>query len=128
MSELLKPYTRCGRRCTNPNFMGSLSVSAGDEERLEREERWDILQWVDAGDLWLHPETGEEKQRCPFVRKDRNQPTYKCRIYDTHPHVCRQYQQRIDHMRSVDCEMLEPGDTDEDVRRFMAEENEDHGR
>ena len=115
---MVKACTRCGRCCTM-----SFSATEDDEDRWEREERWDILQWVNMGDCWIHPRTGEDTERCPFVRKDRNKPTYTCQIYDTRPHACRQYPQRLDHMKSVDCEMLEPGDTDEDVQRFMAAEN-----
>ena len=104
--------------------MGSLSVSAEDEERWRREERWDILQWVDMGDLWIHPKTREEKRRCPFVRKDRNKPTYTCLTYDTRPEVCREYPKGVDHMNFVDCEMLEPGDTDEEVQWYVDMRNE----
>ena len=43
------------------------------------------------GDLWVSERTGEEATRCPFVRKDRNRPTYRCTIYDTRPEVCRNY-------------------------------------
>jgi Fe-S-cluster containining protein len=63
-----------------------------DYDRWVAEGRWDILQWCDPVlyDLWFGLD-GEEKTRCPFVRKDRNKPTYHCMIYDTRPQVCRNY-------------------------------------
>jgi len=45
-----------------------------------------------SGDLWISPTTGEERPRCPFVRKDSNRLTYRCTIYDTRPQVCRDYE------------------------------------
>lgn len=93
---MTKPCTRCGKCCTNKNYMGTLSATEEDVQRWTKEKRWDILQYVDVmtpgfgGDLWI-PESGEELLRCPFVRKDRNLPTYKCTIYETRPQVCRDY-------------------------------------
>lgn len=43
-------------------------------------------------DLWIDQSRDDyEASRCPFVRKDRGQPTYKCTIYATRPQVCRAY-------------------------------------
>ena len=91
-----KDCTRCGKCCTNLDYMTTLSATAEDVDRWTREHRWDILQWCNvfpsgAADLWLNQDTGEEVERCPFVRKDRNQPTYRCAIYHTRPQVCRDY-------------------------------------
>ena len=85
------PCTNCGKCCTNPNFMGSLSATAEDVRRWRRERRYDILRFEDGGDLWID-EKGEERLRCPFVRKVRNQPRYLCTIYETRPQVCRDYE------------------------------------
>lgn len=123
----MKACTQCGRCCTNPGFMGSLSASGADVLRWREEGREDILAWVAQlgegddpwGDLWISPRTGEEAHRCPFVRKVRGQEKYNCTIYETRPETCRRYPQAVDHMKTVDCEMLETGDTDADVRRFM---------
>ena len=123
----MKPCTQCGRCCTNSDFMGSLMASGDDVKRRRVEERGDILSWVRVlggkddpwGDLWLSPRTDNEAQRCPFVRKIRGQERYSCRIYKTRPEVCRQYPVAVDHMQSVRCEMLDPGDTDADVAAFM---------
>jgi Fe-S-cluster containining protein len=91
--------TRCGKCCTNPSYMGTLGATGEDVKRWQREGRDDILTWVSIfgpkddpyGDLWVSERTGEEATRCPFVRKDRNRPTYRCTIYDTRPEVCRNY-------------------------------------
>ena len=63
----------------------------------------DILQYADMyiysilgeADLWIHPETGEGLRRCPFLRKVRNKPMYRCKIYDTRPMACRWFPQLV---------------------------------
>lgn len=122
----MKPCTQCGRCCTNAKFMGSMQASPEDLARWKREQRYDILQYAcqlgSFADLWISPRTGEELSRCPFVRKRRNKPIYDCTIYDTRPEVCREYPHYVSHMQIIDCEMLEDGDTDADVARFMGRE------
>ncbi len=74
-----------------------LAAYPKDIERWKAEGREDILQYADMfiyavlgeADLWIHPETGEEMFRCPFLRKVRNKPMYRCRIYETRPTMCR---------------------------------------
>lgn len=96
---MARDCTRCGKCCTNPNYMGTLEATGDDVKRWRREGRDDILAWVGIlgpednpyGDLWISERTGMEAQRCPFVRKDPNRPTYRCTIYETRPHVCRDY-------------------------------------
>ena len=121
----MKACTQCGRCCTNPKFMGSLMADDEDVLRWEAEGRYDILDWVSVlgpendpyGDLWISPTTGDDAQSCPFVRRQRD-GKYKCQIYKTRPAVCRAYPIAVDHMKAVDCEMLETGDTDaDDVRK-----------
>ena len=134
----MKPCTQCGRCCTNPHFMGTMEASASDIARWRKDDRQDILQYADVhdwkpgsageamgfafADLWMSPRTGNDMLRCPFVRKVRNQDRYTCTIYDTRPEVCREYPTNVSHMQFVNCEMLEDGDTDEDVKRFMIDE------
>jgi len=43
------------------------------------------------GDLWFDPETGEELNKCPFLRKIRNRDKYKCLIHDAKPERCRDF-------------------------------------
>ena len=97
-----KPCSRCGKCCTNPDYMLTLWARGEDVKRWLAERRWDILQWAHvfynrngeptSADLWISPTTGIEHSRCPFVRKDPNRPTYRCTIYDTRPQVCRNYE------------------------------------
>jgi Fe-S-cluster containining protein len=42
-------------------------------------------------DIWLHPETGEDVSRCPWLRKLPWQKMYICRIQDIKPEICRDY-------------------------------------
>jgi len=95
----MKECSRCGKCCTNPDYMGSLKATGADVKRWRRECRDDILAYVEVmgrepdpwADLWISPRTGDDAKRCPFVRKDANRPTYRCMIYDTRPQVCRDY-------------------------------------
>ncbi len=85
---------RCGKCCLYRHFMMTLSATSEDVSRWKREERYDILKYVstispDVHDLWV--KNGEESHRCPFVRKDRGKPTYRCGIYETRPEVCKGY-------------------------------------
>ena len=112
--------------------MTTMQANADDVKRWRRQKRNDILQyayiygpklsndsWIPFADLWISPRTDESMRRCPFVRKVRGADRYTCTIYETRPQVCRDYPIYVDHMKFVDCEMLEPGDTDEDVQRFI---------
>ena len=93
------PCTNCGKCCTNPGFMGTLQASGDDVKRWRRQRRYVILRFADVlgppddpwADLWVDDE-GLERERCPFVRKIRNQPRSLCRIYETRPQVCRDYE------------------------------------
>lgn len=85
---------RCGACCL---MFSWLAASAEDLERWEAEGREDILQYADMyiysitgkADLWIHPETGEELLRCPFLHEVKDGQMYECKIYDTRPMMCR---------------------------------------
>ena len=91
--------TNCGKCCTNSDYMGSLEATGADVKRWRRQGRGDILRFAIVmgpsnnphADLWVDNQTGEERRRCPFVRKVRNQNRYLCTIYETRPKVCRDY-------------------------------------
>jgi Fe-S-cluster containining protein len=112
--------------------MSGMQATEDDIKRWKREKRRDILayayiykampdrpDWMPFADLWFSPKTGDDLERCPFVRKRRGVEKYDCLIYDTRPQVCRDYPGNVGHMKFVRCEMLEPGDTDADVLAFM---------
>ena len=116
----MKACTQCGRCCTNESFMMRLGASDADVARWNREGRRDILAWVSRGDVWIDPVSGETAATCPFVRKVPGSDRLACGIYDTRPETCREYPSHVAHMEFVACEMLDAGDTDDDVTRFMA--------
>lgn len=124
----MKACTQCGRCCTNADFMGSMEATEDDVTRWVKHRRYDILRFVDlvrpdgafiCADLWVDNQTGNDRKRCPFVRKVRSQDRYTCTIYETRPEVCREFPHHVSQMEFVNCEMLERGDTDADVDVFM---------
>ncbi len=107
----------CGRCCME---LGQeiMIVDKDDVARWIREERWDILCYLDncyelnLKENWkynncleLISEKGQCKDctggdienphewsnRCVFLRKVKNKPYYKCRIQETKPNHCRAY-------------------------------------
>lgn len=109
----MRPCTQCGRCCIDPDFMERLGISDEDMDRWRREKRGDILAQVSNERGWQAP------GRCVFLH-GAGGGAQSCSIYHTRPATCREYPLAIVHMLSVDCEMLEPGDTDADVALFMA--------
>ena len=93
---------RCGECCNHER-----AVYKEDIERWIMDLRFDILEHVDCFDKndWCINQINLEpcddcdhtikeivtihwSGRCPFVRKVRNKPYYKCRIHDTTPEEC----------------------------------------
>jgi Fe-S-cluster containining protein len=78
----------------------TIQAREGDVWRWMAEERQDILKWVGfifadkaqteivAYDFPIDPQTDEEPDRCPFLRKLPRQDRYICRIQDTKPENC----------------------------------------
>jgi Fe-S-cluster containining protein len=66
----------------------------------------------------MNPETGEQIERCPWLReevreglgKDSKQALYTCDIYYDRPEDCRVYPATIADMIKDECEMLETRD------------------
>ena len=92
--------------------MERIGISEPDIARWTREGRLDILGEVSELSGWRTPGP------CPFLVPI-GAGRYSCSIYDTRPETCREYPLAASHMRFVDCEMLEPGDTDQHIARFM---------
>lgn len=95
--------------------MERIGISEPDLVRWRREGRADILAEVGDYSGWLKPGA------CPFL-KPAPLGRLTCSIYETRPETCREYPMAVAHMAYVDCEMLEPGDTDQHVARFMGRE------
>ncbi len=107
-----KPCTQCGRCCTNADFMERIGISAPDVARWKSQGRTDILAMLNDVSGWRDPGP------CPFLVAD-GPNRYNCSIYETRPQTCREYPIAVDHMRVVNCEMLEPNDTDQHIAEFM---------
>ena len=82
----------------------------------QNEGREDILDWVDpihiggdqyVFDIWINPKTGEDVQRCPWLRKLPNKDEYICRIHDYKPEHCRAYPKSNEHALRTGCKALE---------------------
>ena len=92
--------------------MERLGITAGDVSRWKAQNRSDILAELGAQSGW------RAAGPCPFA-VNVGPGRITCAIYDTRPLVCRDYPFAVAHMEFVDCEMLEPGDTDQTVIDFM---------
>ena len=91
---------RCGNCCLNLTDAFQCCVDQEDVEMWEKNERADILEWVDpidvghgekVYDIWISPKTGEDVPRCPWLRKLPKSNKYSCRIHKVKPKVCREY-------------------------------------
>ena len=88
---------------------GGLSASASEIEAWEI-FRPDIHKYVNAGKIWMSPDTGEQLKQCPWLKKLPNQVKYTCEIYDDRPDDCKFYPTTIEEMVKHQCEMLEAHD------------------
>ena len=82
---------QCGHCCLY--LSGAIHTCAEEEdvERWESEGRDDILSYIEVGDLWIDPETGDDVLRCPWLIKRPNKNKYICRIHETKPKHCRDF-------------------------------------
>ncbi|MBI4683622.1 MAG: YkgJ family cysteine cluster protein [Nitrospirae bacterium] len=104
---------QCGNCCLN------LPVTTALEEDLllwEGEGREDILEWVAlipiannvfAYDIWLHPKTGSDVERCPWLRRLPGKNKYVCRIHKVKPTVCKEYPKSKKHAKKTGCKGFE---------------------
>ncbi len=97
--------------------MERIGISEPDTSRWKRQGRADILAKTSVYSGW------KEAGPCPFL-VPLSGGRHGCSIYDTRPATCIEYPLAVDHMRFVDCEMLEPGDTDQHIARFMGRSDE----
>ena len=107
---------QCGNCCLNLSDAFETCAEDQDVKRWEEEGRWDILEWVDAipigeehfvYDIWISPVTGDDVQRCTWLRKLPKNDKYKCRIHDTKPEHCREYPRSRTHAEDTGCRGFE---------------------
>lgn len=58
----------------------------------------------------MDPDTGEQIELCPWLRKAPGKNIYTCDIYHDRPEDCRHYPVTIEQMINDDCEMLDKSD------------------
>lgn len=95
------------------NLSGAIDVCATEKDirRWEKNDRADILAWVDVislgeghqvYDIWISPLTGEDVSRCPWLRKLPGKNKYS-RIQDMKPSHCREYPLSREHAAETGC-------------------------
>lgn len=107
----MKDCNQCGKCCTKYSN-GDLSASASEIESWDS-YRPEIYRYVNDGKIWMNPDTGEQIELCPWLKKLPHQNKYTCDIYYDRPDDCRFYPVTIDQMVADECEMLEPRDLTE---------------
>ncbi len=101
----------CGHCCINLSDAYCNSVLDADVNRWELEDRYDILNFVDQSsffnDIWIDQKTGEELDRCPWLKRLPNNK-YICRIHHTKPTHCRNYPHSKRHALTTGCKGFDP--------------------
>ena len=102
----MKSCNQCGKCCIKYSNGG---LSASDDEI----KHWDIFNpevydFVNNGKIWMNPQTGEQLEICPWLRKEKN--LYTCDIYFDRPNDCKYYPVSIEQMINDECEMIEERD------------------
>ena len=104
----MKECNQYGKCCSKYGGDG-LSVSEAGLELWET-FRPDLYNYVQDGAIWKDPDSGEQMERCPWLRQVPNQDRYTCDIYLDRPDDCKFYPVTIDQMVEDECEMLEVQD------------------
>ena len=102
----MKDCNQCGKCCIKYSNGG---LSASEDEI----KHWDVFNpevydFVNNGKIWMDPQTGEQLEICPWLRKENN--LYTCDIYFDRPNDCKYYPVTIEQMINDECEMLEERD------------------
>ena len=107
---------QCGNCCMNLYDAFTTSVTYEDIQLWESQGREDILDWVSpipldedqfVYDIWISPVTGEDVQRCPWLRKLHNREKYISRIHDVKPQHCKAYPKSRKHANETGCRGFE---------------------
>lgn len=104
----MKECNQCGKCCTKYSN-GGLSATAREIARWEN-HRPDIYRYVADGQIWMDPDTGEQIELCPWLRKVPDKEMYTCDIYYDRPDDCKYYPVTIEQMINDECEMLDKSD------------------
>lgn len=104
----MKDCNQCGKCCIKYSE-GGLSASAEEITSWDM-HRPDIYRYVSDGKIWMNPETGEQIEYCPWLKKLPGENKYTCDIYFDRPDDCKFYPVTIDQMFADECEMLEAHD------------------
>ena len=103
---------QCGNCCL---YLGDAFETCATDQDIHlwnEKGRDDILDWVDpiqigggqyVYDIWISPTTGEDVQRCPWLRKLPNRDKYICRIHEVKPQHCREYPRSRKHADETGC-------------------------
>lgn len=82
---------QCENCCLNLSDAYQGSVDDSDIDMWKKNQRYDILEWVDPIDLgdgnyvydiWINPRTGDDVSRCPWLSKLPGKEKYVCRIHN----------------------------------------------
>ncbi|OEU51944.1 MAG: hypothetical protein BA872_01110 [Desulfobacterales bacterium C00003060] len=77
----------------------------------------DILEWVRprpigdgeyAYEVWIDPRTGQEVDRCPWLKRLSNNGRYFCRIHEVKPTICRYFPGSKKHAHEIGCKGFDP--------------------
>ena len=107
---------QCGNCCLNLRDAFETCATNEDVQRWKDEKKYEILEWVDSiplgddqfvYDIWISPVTGEDVQRCPWLRKLPKKDEYICRIHDSKPEHCRRYPRSKKHAGKTECRGFE---------------------
>lgn len=98
---------QCGHCCLKLNAYYTFATEA-DVALWKENGRDDILEWVQEigpgmHDIWIHPVTGEDVSRCPWLRKVPRQEKYNCRIQKIKPEICRDFPVSKEHAEETGC-------------------------
>jgi len=104
----VKECNQCGKCCANYSN-GGLSASPSEIEFWDV-FRPDIYNYVRDGKIWMSPDTGEQLELCPWLKKAAHQNKFTCDIYHDRPDDCKFYPVTIEQMIKDECEMLEARD------------------
>lgn len=88
-------------------------------------EYWEVFKpqiahYVNDGKIWMDPDTGEQIELCPWLRKVPGENKFICDIYYDRPDDCKYYPVTISEMIKDSCEMLDKNDLKNPIKAQKA--------